>query len=245
MTEKELLIKIRKLRSIQPRKDWVILTKSQILGMTEVRPQSFLSLFFKPAYAGLIVVFVFFGLFGVFGVAQNSLPGDILYSFKRVIEKGQAVFVSEDEKPEYGLEMANKRLEELNKIAENNQVKNLVPALDEFKRIKKAAKKSVSNSIKGKSKSEAIKLAKKVAPGLNEINKKEEAVFGSLGIDSEEKENGSTDKIIIELLIGDAASSTLTEEQAGDLVKVKGYYENGEYAKALEFYFTSFLNKND
>ena len=32
MTDKQLIGKLRKLRQIKPRKDWVILTKSQILG---------------------------------------------------------------------------------------------------------------------------------------------------------------------------------------------------------------------
>ncbi|TSC53743.1 MAG: hypothetical protein LiPW31_313 [Microgenomates group bacterium LiPW_31] len=32
MNEKELISKIQELRQIKPRKDWVVLTKTQILG---------------------------------------------------------------------------------------------------------------------------------------------------------------------------------------------------------------------
>jgi len=87
-----------------------------------------------------------------------------------------------------------------------------------------------------------------VASELNEINKGEAKVLGSLGIDSEididseGKENGSADKSVIELLLKDVENLTLTEEQAEDLVKVKSYYENGDYAKALELYVTNSLN---
>lgn len=241
MSEKALIGKIRELRRIQPRQDWVLLTKSRILGEEFAQPKPLFG-FFRLAYAGVLTTLIIFGLFGF---AQYSLPGNLLYYVKRAAEKGQAVFVSAEEKPKYELEMANKRLGELNKIAQTNQVKNIAPALSEFKMTRAAAKKSVSNSIKGKTEKEAIKIAKQVAGELNEVNKGEVRVFGSLGIDSEGNENGSVDKIVIELLLKDAESSTLTEEQAEDLVKVKGYYENGDYAKALESYLTNSLNGNN
>ena len=42
MTEKELIFKIRELRQIKPREDWVSLTKSQILGQEPVAEIRFL-----------------------------------------------------------------------------------------------------------------------------------------------------------------------------------------------------------
>jgi multidrug efflux pump subunit AcrB len=240
ISDKELLRKIRELRRIQPRKDWVLLTKSRILGEEFAQPKPLFG-FFRLAYAGVLTTLIVFGLFGF---ARYSLPGDFLYYVKRAAEKSRAIFVSAEEKPQYELEMTNKRLGELNKIAETNQVENIAPALNEFKKTKSAARKSVSNSIKGKSEREAIKIAKQVARELNEINKGEERVFGSLGIDSEANENGSVDKIVIELLLKDAENSTLTEKQAEDLVKAKGYYESGDYTKALETYLTNSLHRN-
>jgi len=255
MNEKQLISKIRELRQIKPRQDWVVLTKKNILGEElayrgRASVSSLLETFWKAfrlklVFAPVLAVFV---LIGLFSFSHYSLPGDFLYTFKKVIEKGQAVFVSAEEKPKYDLEMVNKRLEELNKIAETNQVKNIAPALNEFKKTRAVAKKSVSSSLKGKSEKEAIKIAKQVAPELNEINVKEEKVLAALGIDSEGNENGngnaSTDKIVIELLLKDVEKSNLTEQQTDDLTKVKNYYENGDYAKALEFYLTSSLNPN-
>ncbi len=139
VTEEELIKKIQELRQIQPRKDWVVLTKSQILGEEQkikLTPFSLidgLRLFFqyqyKPALVGVLSILI---LFGTFTFARNSLPGDLLYPIKRIAEKSQAIFVSENEKPQASLELANKRLEELTKITETNQVKKIDPAGNEF-----------------------------------------------------------------------------------------------------------------
>ncbi len=239
MTEKELIGKIRTLRQIRPRKDWVVLTKSQILGE---EPKVLFFPFFKPAFAGLVAISI---LFGIFGFAQNSLPGDSLYSIKKITEKSQAVFVSEEELPKYNLEIVSKRLEDLNKIAETNQVKKLAPALNEFEATKVVAKGIVSETIKNKPEAEAIKIAKKVALKLSEINEKEEKVFTSLGIEVEQEINNEpAEKTVIELLVKDARNSSLTEEQEKDLVKIEQLINSENYVEALELYLTSAsLNK--
>jgi hypothetical protein len=64
LTEKQLIGKIRELRQIQPRKDWVSLTKKEILGE---EPGLIFFPYFKPALAGLITVFFLFSLWS-FGV---------------------------------------------------------------------------------------------------------------------------------------------------------------------------------
>ena len=239
MTEKELLRKIRELRQIKPRKDWVVLTKTQILGDVEVRPQPFLFPFFKPVYTGLLFLLL---LVGLIELSQSALPGDPLYSLKRITEKAQAVFVSKEEQPKLQLELTNKRLEELNKVAETNQVKNLAPALSEFETTKIAAKKEVVNSIKNKSEKEAIKVAKDIAPKLADLNEKEKKVYATLNIESTEGTEQTAEKAVVEILIKDAKNSTLTEEQKTDLVKVEEYYKSGDYQEALNLFMTGSLN---
>ena len=243
MTEAELIKKIKTLKEIKPRKDWVVLTKTQILGNVEVRPQLFLFPFFKPAYAGL---FLFLLLIGLAEFSQGALPGDPLYSLKRISERTQSVFVSKEEQPKLQLELTNKRLEELNKVAEANQVKRLAPALNEFETTKIAAKKEVVNSIKNKSEKEAIKVAKDIAPKLADLNEKEKKVYATLNIESTEGANQTADqtaeKAVVEILIKDAKNSTLTEEQKADLVKVEEYYKSGDYQGALNLFMTGSLN---
>ncbi len=245
MSEKELLAKIRELRRIQPRRDWVLLAKKNILG-EEVSYRgwaslsSFLEIFrLKLIFVPVLAVFV---LIGLFSFSQNSLPGDLLYPVKKITEKSQAVFVSEEEKPKLQLELTNKRLEELNKVAETNQVKNLAPALREFETTKTTAKKEVVNLIKNKSEKETIKVAKDIAPKLTDLNEKEKEVYASLNIESPEGVNQTAEKAVVEILIKDAKNSSLTEKQKTDLAKVEEYYKSGDYQEALNLFMTGSLN---
>jgi len=240
MVEPELIKKIQGLKTIKPNKNWASLTKSQILGAEKPALNPFL--IFKPAYAGLVVVFI---LFGVFGVAQNALPGDFLFPIKKITEKSRAFFVSESEKTDFQLKLTSERLEDLSRIAQANQVEKLSFALKEFSATKAEAEKEVANSIKNKSEEEAVKIAKKVAPEIKEINEKEGEVLASLGLEPTEEGTGEgAEKTIVEILINDAANSSLTEEQEDDLAKIIKHYEEGDYQGALELYLTGSLNNN-
>jgi len=239
MTQNELIGKIRELRQIKPRKDWVLLTKTQILGQEET-PKFELFPFFKPAYAGLFFLLL---LAGLIEFSQGALPGDPLYSLKRITEKAQAVFVSKEEQPKLQLELTSKRLEELNKVADANRVKRLAPALNEFQKTKIVAKKEILDSIKNKSEKEAIKVVKEVAPELNKINEKQNKVYLDLGIgESREESDQTTEKAVVEILINDAKNSTLTEEQKTDLAKVEEYYKSGDFQEAFQLFMTGSLN---
>jgi len=227
MTEKELIGKIRELRQIQPRKEWVSLTKTQILGEEESKLDSIISVFhvffLKPAYAGLIVVFV---LFGLFGISQNSLPGDLLYPIKKITEKSQAVFVSEEELPKYNLEIANKRLDELNQIAQTNQVKKLAPAISEFQ-----AKASEAAESLAKAKKPDVEKIVAQTKKLEENKQKVEEVLATK-IETEEYDNALAQ--IVESQIKDLEGRTLTEIQQELLAEAKELYEAGNFAQALE-----------
>lgn len=187
---------------------------------------------YKPAFVTLIILGI---LVGAFSFAQNSLPGDLLYPIKKIVEKSQAIFVSEDEKPRAQLELVNKRLEELAKIAENNQTQKLAPALDEVKTFKNIAKKELSKAISNKSKTEAVKIAKEIASKLKEMGEKEKKVFSALGVEPLESENNeASEKIIAEILINDLKNSSLTEKQQTLLTEAEEYYKIGNYSLALE-----------
>jgi hypothetical protein len=224
MTEKELIGELRKLRQIKPNQDWVVLTKSQILG-EDYQHRVLVNwnfLTFKPLYAGLIAVFV---LFGLFGFSQNSLPGDILYPIKKISEKSQAVFVSETDKPKYNLEIANKRLDELTEIAQTNQVKKLAPALQEFQANISEAAKSLAK-VKGQEVEKIVAQTKK----LEENKKKVEEVLATK-IETEELDNALAQ--IVESQIKDLEGRTLTEEQMKILAEAKSDFEAGNYSDAL------------
>jgi hypothetical protein len=229
MTENELIAKIRELRQIKPDKDWVVLTKSQILGEDSVTQHRVLSnIFFPPlrlVYTGLVVIFI---LFGLFGFAQNSLPGDLLYPIKKIVEKSQAIFVSEKELPKYNLEIANKRLEELNQIAQTNQAKKLAPAVNE---VQASISETAKNLVKSK------KIDREIIEKSLELAKNKERAEKSLGINigNEETEESLNDfyKTQAEYLINDLKNRTLTEEEKIALEKAEKEFISGNYLEAL------------
>jgi len=224
MTEKQLIGRIRELRQIKPRKDWVVLTKSQILGEVE---RERVSVSFFPLWRPALATVTVFGiLFISFGFAQSSLPGDLLYPIKKIAEKSQAVFVSEKELPKYNLEIVNKRLDELNEIAQTNQVKKLAPAISEFQANVSEAAKSLAK-VKGQDVEKIVEETKK----LEENKKKVEDVLATK-IETEELDNALSQ--IVEIQIKDLEERTLTERQEEILAEAQNDFEAGNYSQALE-----------
>lgn len=237
MTEKQLIGKIRQLRQIEPRKDWVVLTKKRILGQPrslgslildtfDVFPKLFFQ--YKLALATLSAILIFVG---VFGFAQGSLPGEPLFVFKKITEKTRAVFVSEEDKPKAQLELANKRLEELTKIAETHQVKKLAPAMKELQaNISEAAE----NLIQIKEPEKAREAGKAVVIAIKELEKskrKVEEVLGTSGW-GETKEIEDAMCPIVKREIKDLG--TLTEKQQELLSEAEEYLEEGKCTLAFE-----------
>ena len=234
MTEQELIKTIRELKHIQPSQDWVSLTKAQILGTsTELSASKegkldniisvFRVFFLRPAYISVLSIFVVLGLWTS---SQNSLPGDPLYLIKKLTEKGQAVFVSEQNLPKVQLEYANKRLAELNTIAQTNQVKKLAPALEEFQtNISKAAKELVK--AKNPDVKEIVSETKKIKENKEKVE--------SLGVvvgDTNELDSALLQ--LIEREIKDLEVSTLTDAQKEIFVKAVEDFKAGNYSEALE-----------
>lgn len=234
MAEADLVKKIQELKQIKPRKDWVVLTKSQILG-SPLKQDRVLLISFFPRYRLVFVpVLTVFILIGLFVLSQNSLPGDFLYSLKKITEKSQVVFVSENEKPKLNFELANKRLEELTKIAETNQVIKLVPAIEEVK----ASMKEVAKSLPKKMEKEIVFQTKKLEEQKQKIE--------SLGVVIEKNEEfDNTLAQLVENEIKDLENRTLNEKQQTLLFSAKEDFEAGNYSQALEkILILSYYNTN-
>jgi hypothetical protein len=239
MTEKQLIDKIQKLRKIKPNQDWVYFSKNQILGKTENRLSlSRLSLLtfikeiqrgerfvfrHKPAFAFLTVLAIFIGLFGF---TQNSVPGDSLFALKKIAEQSQAVFIAQQDQPKHNLEIANKRLDDLFKIAEENEIANLGPAINEYQ-------ETVSKAAESLAKLNDPNM-EEIASAIKELEEKEEIVK-SLGIEIGETEE--LNNVLAEIVgneIDELESRELTIEQEELLIKIKQDYEQGNYSQALE-----------
>jgi len=230
MDEKTLIGKIEILRQIRPRKNWVVLTKKRILGEERTLAGLFLDSFrlfqglffqYRLALASLVLLFV---LGGTFAFAQKSLPGEPLFVIKKMTEKTRAVFVAENERPKVQLELANKRLEDLAKIAETNDVRKLAPAIDEFQA-------NVSEAAKNLTKAKTV--GKDIILQTQELEKNKEKIEKTLAtqIGTEELENVYKD--LAEQQIKDLENSSLTESQEKILEEAKEYFEAGDYSNSL------------
>ncbi len=251
MTEKQLIAKIRTLRQIEPSENWVVLTKERILGspsqvlqnkiLEDKEEPRFTFMSFlkklqkgekfifqhKPVFATLLVGAV---LIGLFGSVQKSVPGDTLYSLKKIAEKSQAVFVSQEEQPNYDFEMVQKRLDDLVKVAQKNSVKNLAPAINEYQT-------NVSKVAENIAKEKDVKKVKEMVLKMKELEPKE-AEIKSFGIaigGNEELDKTYAQKIIemLEPLVKDLENRSLTEQQQEALTELEKDLADRNYEEAL------------
>lgn len=235
MTEKELITKLKELRQIKPRQDWVVFTKSQIFSEEPQKRQEKVSLLqiirqsfvFKPAFAvlGVLVIMV-----GVLGFAQNSLPGDTLYPVKKIAEKSQAMLIAKEQQSTFTFKVVNRRLDDLTKIAQNNSVKNLSSAIDEYQAsVSEVARTISQESIRGDA-----EAAKKFVVEVKKLEAKTEEVE-SLGIAiGENEELNNILAQIVEQEIVALENKELGEEELVRLNEAKLAYEEGDYSGALE-----------
>lgn len=235
MDEKELIQKIQGLREITPRKEWVFLTKKEILGEEPSYKEKFAEILEifprvifqrKLAYAVLSFLFI---VVGTFGFAQQTLPGDLLFTLKKVTEQSQIVFLSDEGQTKYNLEIAQRRLEDLNKLAESGKVKNMAPTITEFQSSISEAAKSL---VKGGSQDNAEAI-KEIALDVKKLAENKSKIE-SLGVKIEETEE-LNDALapLVQKEITDLEKSSLTEVQQKLLDWAKIDAENGDYSAAL------------
>lgn len=230
MTDKQLIAEIKKLRQIKPAKTWVSSVKKEILGQ-ETGFTFFPGLYLKPAFATAFGVLLIVGLFGF---SQNALPGDLLYSLRKLTDSGQLVFVSDADRPAFELELANDRLNDLALAPAGN----LGPTINEFQaNVLQAAKQL--NRVDATT-SDPIIIKKIVAAAKKVEEKKQEVesmgvVVGNEGTD----ELNIALKIMTESLIADLTNRSLTEDKALNLAQMKEFFEKGQYTQALELYLNN------
>ncbi len=238
MTEKQLICQLKKFRDIQPRKNWVDLTKSKLFDENNIKEEksivSFLATIIKDlqigekfvfqhklAFSSVLIIIVFFGLFGF---AQNSVPGDSLFALKKITEQSQAVFISSDYKSIRNFEIAGKRLDDLEKIVQNNDVGNLASAITEYNETVSKAAQTLGQ----------IENVGDVAVEVKKLQEKENLVR-SFGI--EIGENKDLDNAIAEIVNRELEylkEKELTEEQDLVIADIEKDIEEENYSSALE-----------
>ncbi len=229
MNEKQLIEAIRELKEIKPRQEWVSLVKSQILPnktwsigniltyLPQINEQR------RLAYAFATLVFI---IVGMFGFAQYTVPGDLLFSVKKITE-------SQDP-----FQIAYNRSEELVQILKENKTQNIAPAVGEFKAsISGAAKDLVLSLTQDPKVTPNKKSLKEIAAEVKKIQDNQKQLE-TLGIDisktEEAKEYDNALASLVKNQIEDLEKSTLAESQQKALIQAKDLYSQQKYSDALE-----------
>ena len=249
MDEKELIKQISRLKEIKPREDWVILTKKRILEKEALQYNlplhkrrfsgifELVSLF--PKYLGrpalvmpVLAVLVAGGL--VWQASTKSLPGDTLYAIKAVTEQTVLKLSSEEKRPFLQIELTQKRLSELARITENNQIKNLPSAIREFE-ITASELSGSLNKIVENHPEKALQVGKIIVKLQEDKSKVEKALGTKLNVNGEDELDAGTQfvKEIVEDALADE-NSFLTPEQQELLELAQQAYEEGDYHAAFE-----------
>jgi hypothetical protein len=119
--------KLKKLEDIELDKNFLENTLDKIYNLSAEKVDTFISkppkksFMFKPAMILLAaLVIISFSFVGVLFASQNSVPNEILYSFKRAIEQIKLSVYPESSIGSLHFDLLSNRLHETNKIIESN-----------------------------------------------------------------------------------------------------------------------------
>ena len=128
MTDKNLIKKLKGLKEIKPSDNWLNSARNSLLAEINLKEEDdeglmphsgFFNWLKQPQAFALTVclALIFFGgPWMTIKASQSSLPGELLYSVKKISEGVQTTIVSDGGKAGLQAEFAGRRLEELNKI---------------------------------------------------------------------------------------------------------------------------------
>lgn len=248
MREKELIRQIKRLRTIKPQKDWVLLCRRQILGDYETRPRSFWAFQWQQAIVLPVLTVILIGGI-IFVVSQSEVPKDFLYSYigsvKQINEALQQQ--QEDDRPELYLSLAEQKIKELKEVAKSDEKEALAFVIEETKEaIKKAAENIPETSESPAQTSKYIEQVNKIQTEKREIDE----LLGEVDLGDEELENRVlaciTNSIeeaekemtplaeMVKGVIEDRSERTLTPSEREALNEAEGLYAEGDYSQALE-----------
>lgn len=244
MNEQNLLTTLQSLKHMKPRQDWAVFAKQRILDEgfgVEVQLEnnlfgkienafSFLRYMEKPAFVLSAFSIVVGGI--VFQVSRGSLPGDALYVLRSTVEQTQLALSGED-KSFKQLQLAQNRLNDMKKIAERSQTKNLAPAIKDFEWNVNEASKGLSALI-AENPEKTAEVSKELASLLKNRAEVEKTLGARIGGDEKGGELETLTKSIVEHELKALEDRTLTAEQEALLEKARQAYEQGEYQSALE-----------
>ena len=243
--EKKLIEKLAEMSAIKPDADWVLLAEQKITS-PEPSKKTFVWIDFnfitKPALSFALSAIAVVSLAGGVGLslAQNALPGDLLYSVKKASENVRMAFVSEKDKPLAQLELAKSKLEELSRVTQQdkNQGQKLAASIAETQRTIEDA----SKSLKGMSAADKQEFAQQIVGHLESLKTQQKTIEQTIKTDiindvqkSDLAESAvAYYKLYLDSEIEKLNNSSLTEAQELLLSDAKKALNSGEVENALD-----------
>jgi len=223
--EKQLINELRKLRKIEPKQEWREALKFQILqekreiGWIEAVKEILAprrGFVYSFAYFVVLVAIVAVGLLGF---VEETVPGDLLFPIKKVVENSEIFLKNENDL----VKSFNNRVNELQRVVNEGKKMNLPPAIGEVKNQALELTKGLrDNKVKDSQTIQEIASSLQslaYIPGADLTNLPEiQALY----------------QTIVETQIADLEKRSLTSEQKQKLEEVKELYREGKYVQALE-----------
>jgi len=256
MQEEKLIRKIEKLNCIKPDSNWVLSVEQKIMAqepaeITTVRfDWSFIT---RPAFSAAFSAFAIISI--VFStsltLAQNALPGDMLYSLKKASETAKMAFVPASERPMAQLELTKTKLNELSRVTqeEKNQGQKLAASIAETQKTLQDASKTLNQL----SPQEKEQVANQVVGQLEAIRSQKTAIEQNIKTDilsdvqKSELAQSAVEyyKLYLAKEIETLEKSSLTESQAILLLEAKTALADGEVERAMDIVVKEIPAKKD
>jgi len=240
MEEIQLIKKLESLKGTKPNTEWVSLAKGRILSRQFEKESNMAvfasilntigSVFETPRVLVPILSALIVGVFGFALITAQTLPGDGLYSLKQAYETARISLLSPEAKAVAQMEQADKRLNELDKMAEGgeNQGKKLAAGIVEVQKALVVASKQLS------------KLPEDQKAGLVEniiskISKIEKTTNASI-IDNKSEDYQALYKFLAfnQIKEFEANVKNLTDNQLVLLKQAEESFKVSDYVKAVE-----------
>lgn len=246
----QLIESLKQLKGIEPRKEWAILLKSQILAEKQAEAvvsaqkvsifdvisnwnrllhscnSAELSKFqisnsFSRRLAYAFAV-VFFLIIGVFGFAEYTMPGDLLFPIKKIAEQSQASLTGQTALQQDVANLSS-RINDLAQVAKDGRKDNIPSAISEINaNVSVLAKSLRDNPVNDP------QTIKDIANSLKTL-----ADVPGTDLSGNPDVRGLY-QTIVQSQIADLGKTTLTDDQKNALAEAEDLYNQGKYIDALE-----------
>lgn len=243
MEEIQLIKKLESLKSTKPSAQWASFAKREIMSRQFEKEASGATLasvinavgsifetpkVFAPVLAGTIVA-----VFGFALITAQTVPGDGLYSLKSAYEEVAISLLSPEQRAVAQVERADKKLSELDKMAEasENQGK-LAAGIAEVQKALVAASKELAKLPEGQK-------AELVTNIVSKITKIEKTTNAAIMNEENEENYQEFYKFLAESEIKELEANikNLTSAQLDLLAEAMESFANDDYAGALEIIY--------